>query len=258
MSAPADRGGPREEGAGVRVYRDPAEVARAAAQEFVEAARRSIAGRGAFHAALSGGTTPRTLYRLLGSEEFRSTPDWTRVQLYWVDERCVPPDHPESNFGVAQREMLAKISIPSGNVHRMPADRPDLERAAQEYEEILRRNLPIDAEGFPRFDLIFLGMGADGHTASLFPGGDGTGEAKLWVIAPFVEKFHAHRMTLTLPLLNAAHQVIFLVTGADKFDALRALVAGTSSPPLPAQQVTVPNGQRLLLVDDAAAGRLNV
>ena len=258
MNEAHDRGVPRKAGPGVRVYPDPDGVARAAAQEFVEAARRSIAGRGAFHAALSGGSTPRALYRLLGSEEFRASVDWARVHLYWVDERCVPPDHPESNFGMAQGEMLAKISIPAENVHRMPADRPDLEQAAQEYEQILKRNLPLAPQGFPRFDLIFLGMGADGHTASLFPSAEGTGETLRWVITPLIEKFHARRMTLTLPVLNAAHQVIFLVTGAEKFDALHAVVGGTGNPPLPAQLVTVPNGERLFLVDDAAAGRLNV
>jgi 6-phosphogluconolactonase len=247
---------PGEPVPGVRVYPDPAGVARAAAQEFAGCSRRCLAASSAFHAALSGGSTPRTLFRVLASQEFRSSIDWARVHFYWSDERCVPPDHPDSNFGMAQRELLSQISIPPGNLHRIPAEQPDVARAARDYEEILRRNLPLNAQGFPRFDLIFLGMGPDGHTASLFPGVEGTDESSRWVIAPFIEKFHANRITVTFPVLNAAHRVIFLVTGAEKIEALRAVLGGPSVRPLPAQQVTVPNGERIFLVDEAAAAGL--
>ena len=253
--------GPREVRPGVLVYPDLPAVARAAAQEFVKLAGRFIATHGMFHAALSGGNTPAQLFRLLASDEFRLSIDWASTHLYWSDERCVPPDHPDSNFGMAQRELLQHISIPAGNIHRMKADVADLDRAAKDYEETLRQNLPLTSGGFPCFDLIFLGMGSDGHTASLFPGALFPGsedprQTSDWVVSPYVEKFQAHRMTLTLPVLNAAREVIFLVTGADKAESLRTVVEGTRNPPLPAQLVTVTNGHRLFLIDESAASLL--
>lgn len=249
--------GPSEVRPGVRVYPSAEAVAHAAAQEFVELARRFVAGEGVFHAALSGGSTPRQLFRLLASEAFRASVSWDKVHLYWGDERCVPPDHPDSNFAMAQRELLSHVSLPPENIHRIAAEQPDLGRAAKDYEETLRRNLALNGQGFPRFHLIFLGMGPDGHTASLFPGVANLASTSRWVSTPFVEKFGAYRMTLTLPVLNAAHEVIFLVTGAEKAEPLRAVLAGTGQPPLPAQLVTVPNGRRVFLVDQSAAALLN-
>ena len=253
--------GPREVRPGVLVYPDLPGVARAAAQEFVKLAGRFIATHGMFHAALSGGNTPAQLFRLLAADEFRQTIDWASTHLYWSDERCVPPDHPDSNFGMAQRELLQHISIPPGNIHRMKAELPDLDGAAKDYEDTLRQNLPLNFEGFPCFDLIFLGMGPDGHTASLFPGALFPGcedprQTSDWVITPYVEKFQAHRMSLTLPVLNAAREVIFLVAGADKAESLRSVIEGIRNPPLPAQLVTVPNGHRLFFIDGPAASLL--
>ena len=248
--------GAREVRPGVLVYPDLPDVARAAAQEFVKLAGRFIATHGMFHAALSGGNTPAQLFRLVASDEFRQAIDWASTHLYWSDERCVPPDHPDSNFGMAQRELLQHISIPPGNIHRMKAELPDLDRAAKDYEDTLRQNLPLSSEGFPCFDLIFLGMGPDGHTASLFPGAEDPRQTSDWVITPYVEKFHTHRMSLTLPVLNAAREVIFLVSGADKAESLRSVIEGTCNPPLPAQLVTVPDGRLLFLVDESAASLL--
>jgi 6-phosphogluconolactonase len=156
---------------------------------------------------------------------------------------------------MAQRELLQHISIPPENIHRMKAELSDLRRAATEYEETLRRNLPRNLQGYPCFDLILLGMGPDGHTASLFPGKTDPSEPSAWVDTPLVEKLQAHRMTLTLEVLNAAREVIFLVTGADKAEPLRAVIKG-AVPPLPAQLITVPHGHRLYLVDESTASLL--
>ncbi len=248
---------PPEVQPGVRVCPDAPGVARAAARLFVEWTWQSIAGEGVFFVALSGGNTPRELYRLLATEEFRTQVDWAKVHLFWGDERAVPPDHPESNYGMARRELLVRVPIPLANVHRMQAEQASLGRAAQDYEETLRRYLPLDARGFPRLHLIFLGLGPDGHTASLFPGARKVRATSRWVSTPVHPKFGSRRMTLTLPVLNAAHRVLFLVTGAEKAAALRDVLDGTYDPPLPAQLVNVPHGRREFLVDEAAASLLS-
>lgn len=247
---------PPEVQPGVRVCPDAPAVARAAARLFVEWAWQFIAREGSFCVALSGGNTPRELYRLLATDEFRSQVDWAKVHVFWGDERAVPPEDPESNYGMARRELLLRVPIPPANVHRMEAERTDLGRAAQDYEEILRRYLPLDARGFPRFHLIFLGLGADGHTASLFPRTRKLRDTSRWVSTPLHPKLGSRRMTLTLPVLNAAHRVLFLVTGAEKAAVLRDVLAGTHDPPLPARLVTVPAGRREFLVDEAAASLL--
>src|SRR6267378_6591278 len=155
---------------GVHVYPNPAEVARAAARLFVDYAWQAISRYGRFMVALSGGNTPRAMFQLLASGEFRGQVDWAKVHIFWSDERAVPPDHPDSNYGMARRALLLRVPIPPGNVHRMEAEKANLGRAAHEYEEVLRKYLELDDRGFPRFHLILLGMGADGHTASIFPG----------------------------------------------------------------------------------------
>lgn len=244
---------PREIRPGVLVCPDAPGVARVAARQFVEWAWQFIARKGEFHVALSGGNTPRALYRMLASSEFRPQVDWARVHIFWGDERAVPPDHPDSNYGMARGELLVRVPIPPANVHRMEADRRDLGRAAQDYENVLRQYLERDSRGFPRFHLILLGMGADGHTASLFPGPRRLQDTSRWVSTPMVSKLNSRRMTLTLPVLNSAYEVLFLVVGADKAPALRQVVEGTSDPPLPTQLITVPDGRRTFLVDEPAA-----
>ncbi len=247
---------PEEIQPGVMVCPDGDSVARAAARMFVEWAWQAIARQGVFRVALSGGSTPRTMYGYLASEIYRKQVDWAKVQMFWGDERCVPPDNPESNFGTARRDLLVRVPIPGANVHRMEAERADLGRAAQDYEELLRRELDRDEHGFPRFDLIFLGMGSDGHTASLFPGARGIRTTSRWVSTPLVLKLGERRMTLTLPVLNAAERVLFLVGGSDKAEILRAVLEGKVDPPLPAQLVQPTDGQKLFLVDRAAAALL--
>jgi 6-phosphogluconolactonase len=258
----ADTGGirkgvPLEVLPGVFVYPDPAEVARGAARQFVDYAWQSIAKEGQFKVALSGGNTPRTMFELLASDEFRGQVDWAKVHFFWSDERAVPPTDPESNYGMARRELLIRVPIPEGNVHRMEAEKPNIGRAAHEYEEVLRKYLDLDDRGFPRFHLIYLGMGKDGHTASLFPGARVARQTSRWVSTPMVAKLNMRRMTLTFPVLDAAQRVVFLVVGSEKANILRAVLEGKADPPFPAQLVQPRNpGQKLFLVDKAAAAML--
>jgi 6-phosphogluconolactonase len=241
---------------GVEILEDAAAVAREGAVRFVALARKAVAERGAFHVSLSGGKTPAQLFRVLAEDQFRAAVDWNRTHLYWSDERSVPPDHADSNYGLASRELLSRIAVPPGNIHRMESERTDADRAAQEYEDLLRENLPANPQGFPIFDLIYLGMGGDGHTASLFPGSVALGETRRAVVSQNVESMRTRRMTFTFPLLNAARTVIFLITGADKAETLRKVLEGKNDPPFPSQRVRPMAGERILLVDRAAAARL--
>jgi 6-phosphogluconolactonase len=247
---------PREALPGVFVCRNAEELARTAARRFVDWAWQSIARDGQFHVALSGGSTPQALFRALASPEFRGQIDWPRVQIFWGDERAVPPDDLESNYGMARRELLVRVPIPAGNVHRMEAEEPNMGRAAHHYEELLRRYLALDDRGFPVFHLVFLGLGPEGHTASLFPGSRLLRETSRWVSTPNVAKLGKRRMTLTLPVLDAARRVVFLVAGKEKAVILREVLLGHPEPPLPAQMVQPRNGERVFLVDEAAAALL--
>lgn len=238
---------------GVMVFADPAEVARGAARLFVDYAWQAIAKDGEFMVALSGGQTPQEMFRLLASDEFRGQVDWAKVHVFWSDERAVPPTSSDSNYGMARRELLIRVPIPEGNVHRMEAEKGSIGRAAHEYEEALRKHLDLDEHGFPRFHLIFLGMGADGHTASLFPGGRVTRQTSRWVSTPTVTKLNMKRMTLTLPVLDAAMRVVFLVVGKEKAVILREVLQGKADPPYPAQLVEPRRGLKIFVVDKAAA-----
>jgi 6-phosphogluconolactonase len=225
---------------------------------FVDYAWQSIARFGEFMVGLSGGNTPRMLFQFLASEEFRGQVDWAKVHVFWSDERAVPPESPESNYGMARRELLLRVPIPQTNVHRMEAEKPNIGRAAHDYEEVLRNHLELDDRGFPRFHLIFLGMGTDGHTASLFPGTRVTRQTSRWVSTPTVAKLNARRMTLTLPVLDAALRVVFLVVGSEKAEILRAVLEEKADPPYPTQLVQPrDNGLKLFLVDRAAAAHLD-
>jgi 6-phosphogluconolactonase len=258
----ADTGGlrkgvPQEILPGVQVYADPAEVARGGARLFIDYAWQAIAKDGKFMVALSGGSTPRQMFGLLASDEFRGQVDWAKVHVFWSDERAVPPTNSESNYGMARRELLIRVPIPEPNVHRMEAEKPNIGRAAHEYEEVLRKYLDLDDHGFPRFHLIYLGLGKDGHTASLFPGTRVTRQTSRWVSTPMVTKLNMRRMTLTLPVLDAAMRVVFLVVGSEKAEILHTVLQEKSDPPLPAQLVQPRNlGVKLFLVDKAAAALL--
>jgi len=238
----------------VRVFDGVSELMRATAEEIALAARQAVNDRGRFTWALAGGSTPRAVYQLLASDYYRERMPWGAVHFFWGDERHVPPDHPDSNFRMAREAMLDHVPASAENVHRVPAEEPDARRAAAEYESTLRALFALASGERPRFDLILLGLGKDGHTASLFPGGDAVRERERLVVAPWVEAQQTFRITLTPPVLNHARRALFLVSGEEKADALHAVLEGAREPErYPAQIV---EGNRLWMVDRAAARRL--
>ncbi len=239
----------------VEVLATPADLFHAAADEFVRTGRNAIGAQGRFTVALSGGSTPKGLYSLL-AEQHRDFV-WNRTFLFFGDERHVPPDHPESNYRMVNESLLARIQIPAENVFRVKAENPDAAAAAQEYEHQMRAFFSHQEAEFPRFDLILLGVGPDGHTASLFPGSEGLKEQSRWVIANWVEKFNAHRITFTFPVLNSAAEAMFMANGADKADMVRQVLEGKSTPPYPSQQVLPKGGKLVWMLDDAAAAKLS-
>lgn len=206
--------------------------------------------RDPFTVALSGGSTPRRLYEVLAAPPFRERVPWGRVHVFWGDERCVPPDHSDSNYRLAREALLDKIPILAENVHRIWGEMPP-DQAAAAYQTELEAVVGVNG----RLDLILLGMGADGHTASLFPGTEALEERERAVVAVYVERLQAWRVTLTLPVINAARQVLFLVTGAAKAEIVQAVLEGPEGR-FPAQQIRPTAGQLTWLVDVAAASRL--
>jgi 6-phosphogluconolactonase len=232
--------------------RDIAELSRQSAERFRQLAVETAEAAGRFTMALSGGSTPKHLYSLLASPDYNNQIPWNNVRLFWGDERCVPPDHPESNFRMAQEALLSKIKIPAENIHRMHGEQEPRDAAA-EYEKELQIFFGLNSGMLPRFDLILLGIGEDGHTASLFPGSDALNETNDLVVAPFVAKLNSYRLTLSLPVLNNAANVWFLVTGASKADAVKKAFSGSSD--LPAAKVQPVNGRLLwFITQDAAPG----
>ena len=233
------------------VLPDPAAVAAAAADRFVSTVRAAIDARGVARVALSGGGTPKQVYPLLLEPARREAVDWGRVEFFWGDERAVPPDHPESNFGVAYGMLLSQLrEVRSDRIHRMPAEAADLDAAALSHETELRLAFGVRAGELPAFDLIWLGMGPDGHTASLFPGSTALDERERWVVGTWAPDPRAWRMTLTFPVLEAAREVVFVVTGADKAGAIRRIRGGDAE--LPAGRIAGDNVE--WLIDAAAAG----
>lgn len=241
----------------LRLVANPAALHRAAAARVLESARRATAERGAFHWALSGGSTPGGVFELLAADPaLRSEFPWASCQVYWGDERAVAPDHADSNYRLASEALLRHVSIPPGQIHRIRGEAPDAAQAAAEYEALLRTALPSGPEGLPVFDLALLGLGADGHTASLFPGTTALAETRRLVVANWVGKLYAERITLTAPVFNAAREVLFLVAGADKAPGLKGVIEGPFEPlQLPAQLIHPAPGTLAWLVD-AAAGAL--
>ena len=206
--------------------------------------------------ALAGGSTPRGLYRLLTGDPYRTQIPWAHLRVFWGDERTVPPDHQESNFRMAKESLLSHVPIPSNQVFRIEGEVLAGEAAAR-YETVLREQFNLSSREIPQFDLILLGMGPDGHTASLFPGTSAVTESQKLVSAPWVEKLQTHRVTLTPPVLNAAKHVVFLVSGVDKATALQVVLEGPADPArYPAQVVNPPGGHMVWLINQDAAGLL--
>jgi len=239
----------------VRRFPDLDALSRAAADELVAQARAAVAERGAFHIALSGGSTPRRLFQLLAARGRDALP-WERVELWWGDERTVPPDHAESNYRMAREALIEPLGLPAAGIHRIAGELADPDAAAAAYERVL-----VDALGEPPIlDLVLLGMGPDGHTASLFPGSPALDEARRWVVANPVTSPLVHgtttRITLTAPAINAARRVRFLVAGADKAAALAAVLEGPRDPARTPSQLIAPRGDLAWFVDEAAAAAL--
>lgn len=242
----------------IEVYPDPQSLAEAAAGHIVRIAAEAIAARGRFTIGLPGGSTPRALFTLLASPAWAGRIDWALVHVFWGDERCVPPDHPDSNYRLARETLLEHVPIPAGHVYRIPAELPP-PTAAHAYEQTLRAFFGEGDPALPqpRFDLLLQGLGDDGHTASLFPGTAALHETTRWVVENYVPRLDAWRITLTAPAINAAAHVIFLVSGASKANALQAVLRGPHRPhEYPAQLIQPRAGQVWWLADQAAAEQL--
>lgn len=235
----------------LRIVENPEELAKEGAKLFMDAAAAAIAQQGRFSVALSGGSTPYRLFRHLGAS-YRQKIAWDRVHLFWSDERCVPRDHEQSNFRLAYDELISRIWIPAANVHRIKGElRP--EEAARYYEADMKKHFDKD---MPSFDLILLGVGPDGHTASLFPGAEILRERQRLALPVFSDTALHWRVTLTLPVLNSAKQVLFLVTGRSKADIVSSLIGINEADGYPAAMVRPSAGNIIWLVDRDAAAEL--
>jgi len=232
----------------IDIHPNPAAVTRAAANLFLSLASEKLTGQNRFSISLSGGNTPRVLYELLAEPEFCDQIDWSRVDFFWGDERCVPPNHPDSNFNMVKNALFDRLPKSfSPGIFRMRGE-DESQKAAVFYESILRKY--FGEQSTASFDLLLLGLGEDAHTASLFPGTDAIHENQRWVAAPYVPKLSAYRLTLTPPLLNRAAQTVILASGVSKLQALKHVFRGPYQPDLyPAQIIQPLNGKLLLITD---------
>jgi 6-phosphogluconolactonase len=241
-----------------RIVPDAQALYREAAQEFLRRAQDAVRARGRFMVALSGGSTPRGLYSLLADDVSlaRATP-WDKVHFFWGDERQVPPDHSDSNFRMAWDALLSRVPVRCENIHRVRGENPDAAKAASDYEQSLRQVFGTSTSKVPRFDLILLGLGADGHTASLFAGTSALQEESDLVVCNWVEKLKTERITFTARLINHAAAVLMLVSGQDKAASLSAVLRGPHDPErFPAQLVMPHDGALIWLLDHSAARAL--
>lgn len=244
----------------IRILDDLQAIARAAAEEFIVRCQQSIKDHGRFTVALSGGSTPKALHAVL-VERFKANPkliEWSRVQIFFGDERHVPPDHPDSNFRMANETLLSKVPISKENIHRIHCENPDAAKAAAEYDAELAQAFRLKQSEFPRFDLILLGMGPDGHTASLFPKTAALNELSKRVVANWVDKFNTWRVTFTRPTINNAASVMLMVAGEDKAAALAEVMDGGSPEMYPVKYVKPTNARLVWLLDRAAAKLVKV
>lgn len=226
----------------VEIFDSSEELARAAAEYFVAQCPETVA--------LSGGSTPRLMFQVL-AEQFRDEVAWSNIHFFWSDERHVPPDNPESNYRMANEALLSHVPVTTDNVHRIRSENPDAAAVASEYEQTIRA---ATKQMLPRLDLIFLGLGTDGHTASIFPGSEVLHETERLVAAPYVEKFKSYRITMTLPLLNNGASIVFLVSGAEKAEIVKQVIQGENK--YPAQAVNPTQGELIWMLDKDAASKL--
>jgi 6-phosphogluconolactonase len=235
----------------IKIVTDASELSRTSTAEFEHVARNAVQARGRFTVSLSGGSTPRGLYSQLARDAHRLP--WDKIYLFWGDERHVPPDDKDSNYGMVRETLLSHVPIPPDHVFRMHAEDTDANRVAEQYEQTIRQFFGLKAGELPRFDLVLLGLGPDGHTASLFPGSAALQERSRLVVANWVEKFGHYRLTLTAPVLNNAAEVMFLVSGSEKTSALQSvLYSDAPAEQFPAKMIEPRSGRLLWLVDRAA------
>lgn len=253
---PTDQAERRTSHGTIRVVENLDAVAHAAADLFADLSEAARA-RGTFRVALSGGSTPRAFHALLASPAFRNRISWSHIAFYWGDERFVKPDDPESNYRMAHDTLLSQVPVSDSQIHRVQTEIGDPAAVAAQYEDEIERDFHLQSGQQPRFDLILLGMGPDGHTASLFPHTGALHAHDRIVVANAVPKLNTYRITLTAPAINHAAQVVFLVAGEDKADALAQVLAGPRDPETyPSQLIAPPAGMLTWLVDRAAASKL--
>ncbi len=229
------------------------------ARTIVRHSKDAIAQRGICTLVLSGGSTPKSLYALMATPEWRDKLDWARIRLFWGDERFVPPDHPDSNYAMVKRELLSKVPVPAANVHRMVTEDGSAEQVASAYEETVRRESAsakkqvAATSGTPRFDIVLLGLGTNGHTASLFPHTEVLHEKRRLVVSCYVDEVKSHRITMSAPLLNNARNIFFLVSGAEKAEVFNSVLYGSQQPEtLPAQLIHAESGSLVWMADKPA------
>jgi 6-phosphogluconolactonase len=242
----------------IRILEDGAAIAKRAAQEFVQAAAAAVREHGMFNVALAGGSTPKALYSLLATDpSLRSQVPWEKLHLFFGDERHVGPGDADSNFRMATEAMISRVPLTKDQVVRIKGEYPDAEEAAREYEQALQSYFKLKPGEYPRFDLLFAGMGNEGHTLSLFPGTKALHADSRVVVRNWIGKLYTERITLTAAAASNAARILFMVTGADKAPALKAVLEGPFEPEqLPAQLLQPKNGKLLWLVDAAAGGML--
>jgi 6-phosphogluconolactonase len=238
----------------IRVFPTPQALFDGAAAEFAARAAAAVQKNGRFTVALSGGSTPKALYSELAGESFRALP-WNKIFFFWGDERHVPPDHRDSNYRMTYQSMLSKLPVPQDNIFRIKAEGEDAGAVAADYEQTLRTFFRLEKGCFPRFDLILLGLGPDGHTASLFPGTAALKESQRLVVANRVDAMDADRLTFTFPVLNHAACDMFLISGAEKAERVHEILDEGQN--FPAAQVRPADGALLWMLDRAAAGKRN-
>jgi 6-phosphogluconolactonase len=244
----------------IRILPDPAAITRRAADEFAKASSEVVAQNGVFNVAFAGGSTPKSLYAMLADDPaYRAKIAWDKMRVFFGDERHVAPDNAESNFRMASEALFSKGLLKPEQIARIKGEYPDTEKAALEYQLVLRAYFQLKDGEYPRFDLVLLGMGDEGHTLSLFPGTKALHAPGRIVVRNWVGKFYTERITLTAEAVNHANRVMFLITRADKAPALKAVLEGPYEPEqLPAQLIQPASGNALWLIDRDAAKMLTV
>ncbi len=248
---------PEQQRTHIEVFDDLGGVARAGAELFIELSQ-AVAASGSFTVALSGGSTPKALNALLSAPPYRDQVDWSRIQFFWGDDRHVAPDDAESNYRMARETLLSQVPVDESQIHRIHTELSDPNAAATQYEDELYTAFSLASGELPQFDLIFLGMGPDGHTASLFPHTAALDVTDHLVVANYVPKLDTYRLTLTVPVINNAAVVAFLAAGADKAAALAQVLEGPPNPDeYPSQRIAPTDGDLYWFVDRAAAAQLS-